>query len=82
MSVFSFLFAPVVVFLAVVAPIWIIFHYITKWKEMKRAGAGEGQTVVNRSELLKLRQVADKLEDRVESLERILDAESPEWRKS
>lgn len=82
MSVFSFLFVPAIVFLSVVAPIWIVFHYLTKWKEMKRAGAGEGQTLVDRSELLKLRQVADKLEGRVESLERILDAEAPEWRKS
>jgi phage shock protein B len=72
---------PLIVFLSVVLPIWIIFHYVTKWKQMGQAGAGEGQTVVERKELKRLRQTAVALEERIDALETILDAEAPEWRK-
>jgi len=81
MEFFSFLNVPLIVFLSVVLPIWLFFHYVTKWKQMNRAGAGEGQTVVERKELLHLREVAVTLEQRIDSLETILDIEAPEWRK-
>jgi len=71
---------PLIIFLSVVLPIWIIFHYATKWKQMKHAGAGEGQTVVDRKELKRLRETAVTLEERIDSLETILDVEAPKWR--
>jgi len=72
---------PLIIFLSVVLPIWIIFHYATKWKQMKHAGAGEGQTVVDRKELKHLRETAVTLEDRIDSLETVLDVEAPGWRE-
>lgn len=81
MQFFSFLSVPLIIFLVVVTPVWLFFHYITKWKQMKAAGAGDGQTVVDRKELLRLREIATVLEERIENLETILDAEVPHWRK-
>ncbi|NQW01102.1 MAG: envelope stress response membrane protein PspB [Rhodospirillales bacterium] len=80
MEFISFLNVPLIIFLSVVMPIWIWFHYMTKWKLMKRAGAGDGETVVNRKELLRLRETAGALEARITALETILDAQAADWR--
>lgn len=53
---------------------WIIFHYITKWKQMK------GFTPEDEASLTDLRNSADRLEDRMRVMERILDDEVPDWR--
>lgn len=58
----------------IVVPLWIIFHYITKWKEMKTLSP-EGE-----HNLTDMRRIAEKLEDRINTLERILDSETPGWR--
>lgn len=61
--------------LTVVAPIAIIGHYVTKWKAMKQV------TPKDEENMGSLRERAEKLEDRLESLERILDDEIPDWRR-
>ncbi|WP_085900129.1 hypothetical protein [Kiloniella majae] len=66
-------FVPLVVFLSIVAPLWIIFHYITKWKTMKKQDLGNGMVAVPKEELLKMRNVARKLADRVTTLEKVLE---------
>lgn len=58
----------------VVAPLWIIFHYATKMKAQKIMKP-EDETNIG-----ELRRSAEKIEDRIKSLERILDAEVPGWR--
>ena len=62
------------VFVAVVLPIWIIAHYVTRWRTAKTLSGGE-ETI-----LAELRDSAEKMEARIRSLERILDAEAPDWR--
>ena len=69
------LFVPVVVFLVVVAPIWIVFHYRTK------ANTTNGLTNRERAELNEMIDVANKMAARIETLEAILDVESPGWRQ-
>ena len=81
MEFLSFLNVPLIIFLSVVMPIWILFHYITKWKLMKRAGAGEGETVVKKADLARMRETATSLEERINALETILDAQAPDWRQ-
>ncbi|MCB1694437.1 MAG: envelope stress response membrane protein PspB [Pseudomonadales bacterium] len=68
-------FVPVVVFLVVVAPIWIVFHYRTK------ANAVNGLTSRERAELNEMIEVANRMAARIETLEAILDVESPGWRE-
>ena len=71
---------PGIIFLVVIAPLWIIFHYITVWKRMRAGAASPGKVVIDRAELDRMRELGEQLERRIESLETILDAEAPEWR--
>ncbi len=71
-----FLFVPAVIFLTVVAPIWIIAHYVTRWRTGKAMSSDEEKL------LAELWQTTDKMEQRIVTLERILDAEAPDWRRS
>ncbi|WP_262692153.1 envelope stress response membrane protein PspB [Kordiimonas aestuarii] len=64
----------VILLLVVVFPLWIIFHYITKWKQMK------GITAEDEASLGDLRSAADRLEERLRTMERIMDDEVPDWR--
>ncbi len=69
------LFVPLVLFLSVVAPLWIIFHYVTRWRTAKTL-SGEDEKM-----LQELWQSAARMEDRIRTLERILDAEAKGWRE-
>lgn len=55
---------------------WIIFHYVTKWKT--------AATITNEDEQLldELHQMARRLDDRMETIERIMAADNPNWRQS
>ena len=64
-----------IVFLIFVAPIWIIAHYVTRWRTAKVLSAEDERM------LAELWEMAPRLESRINTLERILDAEDPEWRK-
>ena len=66
---------PVILFLAVVAPIWIIAHYATRWRATKSLSSDEEQL------LEELWGSAERMEQRINALERILDAEVTDWRK-
>jgi phage shock protein B len=64
-----------VLFITVCLPLWIIFHYVTKWKTSK------GLTAEDEKMLSEVWESANRMEERIVTLERILDIESPEWRK-
>jgi phage shock protein B len=64
-----------IVFLIFVAPVWIIAHYVTRWRTAKVLSAEDERM------LAELWELAPKVESRINTLERILDAEAPEWRK-
>jgi phage shock protein B len=70
----EFYIAPIIVFLIVVAPIWIILHYRSKGK------AADGLSSNERLELDEMIEVANNMSVRIETLEAILDLESPDWR--
>lgn len=72
---------PGIIFLVVVAPLWVFFHYITAWKRIRAGTAGPGRVAVDSAELERMRELCGQLENRIESLETILDEEAPEWRK-
>ncbi|MYD43420.1 MAG: envelope stress response membrane protein PspB [Gammaproteobacteria bacterium] len=74
-ALFLLLFVPTVVFLIFVAPLWIIFHYQSKKKMTKELSAAEQDELQSIS-----RQAAD-MAQRIETLEAILDEETPNWRK-
>jgi phage shock protein B len=68
--------AVLIVLISVLGPIWIVFHYRAKANRGAQLSAGETALVEN------LGQTAQRLEQRVATLERILDAEVPAWRGS
>src|SRR3954470_5209872 len=53
---------------------WLIFHYVTKWKTAK--------TITTQDEDLldELYELARRLDDRMNSVERIVQADNPNWR--
>ena len=65
---------PVIIFMLLVAPIWLILHYRSK-RQINQGFSEEEYT-----QLSELSELADKMTDRVKTLEAILDAETPEWR--
>lgn len=66
--------APVIIFMVVVAPIWLILHY--RSKRQINQGFSEEEYI----QLTELSALADKMTDRIKTLEAILDVETPEWR--
>jgi phage shock protein B len=54
---------------------WLILHYLTKWKS---AGS---LTREDENLMDELYDTARKLDDRLNSIERIMDADTPNWRK-
>ena len=64
-----------VLLLTVCFPLWIIFHYITKWKTSK------GVTPEHEKMLSEVWESSARMEERIQTLERILDIEAPSWRQ-
>jgi len=54
---------------------WLIFHYMTKWKQAKTLTAGDEKL------LDELHDLARRLDDRLCTIERIMTAENPDWRQ-
>ncbi len=63
-----------ILFLTIVAPIWLVLHYMAKFKSAKSLSSADEET------LAELWHQADQFENRIESLETILDEEVPGWR--
>lgn len=64
-----------IVFIAVPAPLFIVLHFITKWKQSREISGGDEQMLED------LWLMSQRLEERLESLETILDSDLPDWRK-
>jgi phage shock protein B len=54
---------------------WLIFHYVTKWKQAKTLTSGVEKL------LDELHDAARRLDDRLCTIERIMTAENPDWRQ-
>lgn len=66
--------APVIIFMIIVAPIWLILHY--RSKSQVNQGLSEEEYI----QLSDLSEMADKMADRIKTLEAILDVETPDWK--
>ena len=54
---------------------WLIFHYITKWKQAATL-TGSDEKLLD-----ELHDAARRLDDRLNTIERIMTAENPNWRQ-
>ena len=66
--------APVILFMIFVAPIWLILHYRSKKQ------VNQGLTAEEYRSMQELADTAERMADRIQTLEAILDAEAPQWR--
>jgi phage shock protein B len=73
-GIVGLLIAPLIIFMIFVAPIWLILHY--KSKKQVSQGISEEEYVT----LVELAERAEKMADRIHTLEAILDNDSPDWR--
>ena len=64
-----------IVFFVIPAPLFIVLYFITKWKQSREISGGDEKMLED------LWQLARRFEQRLESLETILDNELPHWRK-
>jgi phage shock protein B len=60
-----------IIFLTVVAPVWITFHYVTRWRMSRSLSREDERTLVD------LWEAAKRMEARIENLERAIGAEPP-----
>ncbi|MEY8709312.1 phage shock protein B [Mangrovibacter phragmitis] len=70
-----FLAIPLTIFMLFVAPVWLWLHYSNRDK---------GESVLSNNEQQRLQQLtgeARRMQDRIQALEQILDAEHPGWRE-
>ena len=74
MGLLQFLSVPAILFTVVVAPLWLIFYYVNKWKTQRQVGRLDEKT------LNEMYGIAHRLETRIAALEKLLDVEAPGWR--
>ena len=55
---------------------WVILHYVTRWKTAPKI-TDEDERLLDEMQML-----ARRLEDRVNTVERIIAADNPDWKRS
>lgn len=70
-----FIFIPTIVFLVVVAPMWIIMHYRSVSQSSRSLNREDKEAIEH------MLETVDKLTARIGTLESILDADHPQWRQ-
>ena len=75
-AVGSGIFVLIVIFMTVVLPIYLIMHYVTKWKATKGLSNDEQKLLED------LWKDSQAMQSRLNALETILDAQNSEWKKT
>ncbi len=75
MEFWKFMFVPTILFLVIVAPIWITMHY----RSVNRSS--RSLTREDRESIDHMLETVDKLTERIGTLESILDDDHPDWRQ-
>ncbi len=65
----------VILFLTIGLPLWLVLHFVTRWKQSREISRDDEQM------LEELWALSQRLDDRIETLERILDDDHPNWRE-
>ena len=75
MEPWEILFVPTVLFMVIVAPIWIVMHY----RSLNRSSRSLSEE--DRESIEHMLETVDQLTERIGTLESILDADHPDWRQ-
>jgi phage shock protein B len=65
----------VILLLTIVAPLFLVLHFVTKWKQTREISGDDEQLLED------LHELSQRLEDRLITLEKILGDDIPEGRK-
>lgn len=76
MELLKFMFVPTILFMVVVAPIWITMHYRSVSRSSRSLSDEDRQSIEH------MLVTVDKLTDRIGTLESILDADHPDWKQN
>lgn len=71
----EFFFVPMVLFMVIVAPIWIVMHYRSVSRSSRSLSDDDRESIDT------MLVTVDKLSERIVSLEAIPDADHPNWRQ-
>ncbi len=74
-GIVAIIMAPIIVFLVIVAPIWLLLYYGTRRREANTLSA-DHQHILN-----DMTSMLERMEGRIGTLEKILDGEDPRWRE-
>ena len=69
------IFIVLILFTVIVVPIWLVLHYGSRWRQAKLLTSESEKT------LAELADIADRMQGRIDNLERLLDASAPDWRR-
>ena len=75
MDIITAIFITTIVFVGAVIPTWVFFHYRYKTKLV------HGLSINEQTDLEEMMETANKMAQRIQSLELILDSEHPQWRE-
>ncbi|MCB1706622.1 MAG: envelope stress response membrane protein PspB [Halioglobus sp.] len=75
MEFWKFMSVPTILFLVIVAPLWITMHY----RSVNRSS--RSLNLEDRESIEHMLQTVDTLTERIVTLESILDADHPQWRQ-
>ncbi len=65
----------IIVFLTIIAPLFIVLHFVTKWKQTREISRDDEQMLED------LWMLSQRLEERLITLEKILENEVPDVRE-
>ncbi len=65
----------IICFFTIVAPLYIVLHFVTKWKQTREISRDDEQMLED------LWMLSQRLEERLMTLEEILDDEVPDGRR-
>ena len=63
----------IIAFIVILAPLFIVLHFITRWKQSREISGGDEKMLED------LWQMSLRIEERLESLEIILDNQNTDW---
>jgi phage shock protein B len=75
MEFWKFMFVPTILFMVIVAPIWITMHYRSVSRSSRSLGLEDRKAIDH------MLETVDKMTDRIGALESILDEDHPQWRQ-
>ncbi len=63
-----------IVFVTVCLPLIVVMHYVTKWRQTREI-SGDDEKMLE-----EMWQLAQRIEERIDTLEKILDHDEKDWR--